>query len=103
MLYDFKFVLRSDDYHPVFLRIGNNATTIKEILYLDDSATFLLINGDITSEGTGNLCLFTARITSDNPTSWLNAARTYASLRHLDAEVSITEYKEPEIIEQAEE
>jgi hypothetical protein len=102
MEYDFKFVLRSDDYHPVLIRLRDTVSAIVEILYLDDAARFLSVSVDASPEGTGNLCLFAAKIESDNPASWLNAAQTYASLRYLEEEVSIAEYKEPEIVEEAE-
>jgi hypothetical protein len=104
MTYDFIFVLRSDDYHPVFNRLGSNEVAIKEILFLDDSARFVTIDADITQEGTGNLCTFTTAVESENsPDGWFNAARSYSRLRDLNYEVLLAEIKEPEAIPVAEE
>jgi hypothetical protein len=102
MEYEFKFVLRSDDYHPVSIRYNNDIIVATEVLYLDSTSRFISITGDITPEDTGNVCLFTARIESENPSSWLNAAQTYAGLRYLEAEISMNEYKEPKVEDVAE-
>ena len=100
MKYEFNFVLRSDDFHPVNLRLGNNEAVIKEVLYLDSSAHFVDIDGTIAPEGTGNVCTFTSKIESENPVTWFSAAQTYAELRHLEADVSMAEYREHEIVEE---
>jgi hypothetical protein len=98
MEYNFSFVLRSDDYYPVYQRVGHVQEAIQEILLLDNSATFSGITSDITEEGTGNLCTFTATVQADSlPSRWLIAAETYTALRDLDFVVSLVEVKELEV------
>jgi hypothetical protein len=96
MEYDFNFILRSDDYHPVSIRLYNDIAVAIEVMYLDNTSKFLSCSGNVTPEGTGNVCTFTARIESDNPSSWLALAQNYARLRYLEGDVSIVEHKEPE-------
>jgi hypothetical protein len=94
MKYHFDFLLRSDDYFPVSRRLGDEISAVREILNLDRSAVFRAIDGDFGEEGTESLCSFRTVIVSDNPASWLESARRYASLRELD----VTETRAEEVL-----
>jgi hypothetical protein len=99
MEYNFSFVLRSDDYYPVYQRVGHIQEAIQEILLLDDSSFFRAINVDAEPEGTGNLVRVNSVIESETPAQWLTSAQRYVSLRDMDIEVTMTEVKEPEVQE----
>jgi hypothetical protein len=99
MEYNFSFVLRSDDYYPVYQRVGRVQETIQEILLLDDSSFFRTINVDAEPEGTGNFVHVNSVIESETPGQWLTSAQRYVNLRDMDIEVTMTEVKEPEVQE----
>jgi hypothetical protein len=97
MRYYFSYVIRSDDYYPVYNRQSGFEQTVREIFHLDASARIEGTTAEKTPEGTGNLCTFVSEITAgERPDSWLAAAVNYAKLRDIDFEVTLTEYVEPE-------
>jgi len=107
MKYNFDFVLRSDDFVPVYNRLNDVIAAVKEILFLDGSAVIQNYGGsEFEPEGTGNLCRIKSEIESDDPSHWLNAAVQYATLRDLDViGIKCEQYKEPviEIVPEIEE
>jgi hypothetical protein len=95
--YDFSYVIRSDDYYPVFNRRGDFDQTVQEIFNLGDSVQLGVTASVLTEEGTGNVCTFTSRVAAEvKPDVLLIAAINYAKLRDIDFEVTLTEYVEPE-------
>jgi hypothetical protein len=98
--FTFSYVIRSDDYYPVFERQCSREQTVKEIFNLDNSAQFGITEVELNEEGTGNLCTFVSHITAaKRPDTWFSAAATYARLRDIDYTVTLLEHVEEEIPE----